>query len=320
VPAITFTATMTYPLQIGAKVVVADVDPVTLNMDPKDVARKITPRTKVIMPVHLGGYPVDMDPIMELAKARRITVIEDAAHAFGGYYKGKPLGTIGHFGAFSFHEVKNITSFGEGGVLVTNEPCGKDFPKARFVGFDIAHPIQHWLYDVVALQWRGNPFAPGNHSVTELQALCLLSQLKRLPSIMAARRKIAEYLNRRFAEVDGILTPPLDSKQIQSTHHLYLLQIDPKKLGGDIQEFKTRLAAKSVTQIPHFAPLYRFSILKQLGYDTGAMAASCPNAEHAFLHTFTHLPLYPLSQSQVQYMADAVIACAREMKKEHSRI
>jgi dTDP-4-amino-4,6-dideoxygalactose transaminase len=314
VPAITFTATMAYPLHIGAKVVIADVDPVTLNMDPEDVARKITSRTKVIMPVHLGGYPVDMDPIMKLANARGITVIEDAAHGFGGCYKGKALGTIGHFGAFSFHEVKNINSFGEGGVLVTNEECGSEFPKARFVGFDIAHPIEHWLYDVVTLQWRGARFAPGNHSVTELQALCLLSQLKRLKPIIAARRKVAEYLNRRFADVDGIVTPPLDTKEIQSTHHLYLLQIDPKKLGGNIQEFKAKLTAKGVTQIAHFAPLYRFSILKQLGYDTAAMAATCRRAEHAFLNTFTHLPLYKFSKEQIEYMADAVIACANEMR------
>jgi dTDP-4-amino-4,6-dideoxygalactose transaminase len=266
------------------------------------------------MPVHLGGYPVDMDPIMKLANARGITVIEDAAHGFGGCYKGKALGTIGHFGAFSFHEVKNINSFGEGGVLVTNEECGSEFPKARFVGFDIAHPIEHWLYDVVTLQWRGARFAPGNHSVTELQALCLLSQLKRLKPIIAARRKVAEYLNRRFADVDGIVTPPLDTKEIQSTHHLYLLQIDPKKLGGNIQEFKAKLTAKGVTQIAHFAPLYRFSILKQLGYDTAAMAATCRRAEHAFLNTFTHLPLYKFSKEQIEYMADAVIACANEMR------
>ena len=314
VPAITFAATMAYPLHIGARVVIADVDPSTLNLDPEDVARKITSRTKVIMPVHLGGYPVDMDPILELTKERGITVLEDAAHGFGGFYKRRALGTIGHFGAFSFHEVKNITSFGEGGVLVTNEECGKDFPKARFVGFDIAHPIEHWLYDVVALKWRGDLFAPGNHSATELQALGLLSQLKRLRSIIAARKEVAEYLSRRFAEIDGIVTPPMDSAEAQSTHHLYLLQVDPAKLGGNIQEFRAKLAAKGVTQIPHFAPLYRFSILKQLGYDTAKMAASCPRAEHAFLNTFTHLPLYKFDSSQIEYMADAVIACANEMK------
>ena len=100
---------MAYPLAIGCKLVFADVDPVTINMDPADVARKITPKTKMIVPVHIGGYPVDMDPILELARKHNILVLEDAAHAFGAMYKGKKIGTIGDFAAFSFHEVKNIT-------------------------------------------------------------------------------------------------------------------------------------------------------------------------------------------------------------------
>lgn len=316
-PAITFAATMAYPLHIGAKIVLADIDPATLNMDPRDVERRITARTRVIMPVHLGGYPVDMDPIMKLANDHGITVLEDAAHGFGGSYKGRALGTIGHFGSFSFHEVKNVTSFGEGGVLVTNEDCGQDFPKARFVGFDIANPIPNWLYDVVALKWRGDYFAPGNHSATEIQALGLLCQLGRLRGIIAKRRKAANYLNRRLSGVDGIIVPPLDTAQCKGSHHLYLLQIDPERLGGSIQEFKARLAAKGVTQIAHYAPLYRLSILKQYGYDTAAMAASCPTAEHAFLNTFTHLPLYPFNTEQISYMADAVIACAKEMREKN---
>ena len=101
VPAITFVATMAYPLAIGCKLVFADVDPRTINMDPADVARKITPKTKMIVPVHIGGYPVDMDPIMELARKHNIVVLEDAAHAFGAMYKGRMIGTIGDFGAFS---------------------------------------------------------------------------------------------------------------------------------------------------------------------------------------------------------------------------
>ena len=102
VPAITFVATMAYPLAVGAKLIFADVDPKTINMDPADVARKITSKTKMIVPVHIGGYPVDMDPIMKLAKEHDILVLEDAAHAFGAIYKGKRVGTIGDFAAFSF--------------------------------------------------------------------------------------------------------------------------------------------------------------------------------------------------------------------------
>ncbi len=314
-PAITFIATILYPLAIGAKVVLADIDPKTLNMDPEDVARKVTKKTKVIVPVHIGGYPCDMDPIMDIAKKFDIVVLEDAAHAFGAEYNGKKIGTIGHFGAFSFHEVKNITSLGEGGILVTNEEIGKDFPKARFVGLDISNPIPLWLYDVVALKWKGDYFAPGNHSATEIQAVALLSQMKRINKIIEKRRKAAEYLNARFKDVRGIITPPLDDKKIKSTHHLYLFQVDPNQLNGDIQNVKEKMKEKGITQIPHFAPLYRFSIMKQLGYDTEKIKETCPNAEEVFLHRFTHLPLYDFKKEDLKYMADSVIEIIKGMQK-----
>ncbi len=315
-PAITFLSTINYPLTINAKVVLADIDPNTLNIDPKDIVKKITPKTRVIIPVHIGGYPCDMEAIMNLAKENDIMVVEDAAHAFGARYKGKSIGAVGDFGSFSFHEVKNINSLGEGGVVVTNSDYGKEFFKSRFGGFDIANPIDKWLYDVVALKGEeGHYSAAGNHSSTEIQAVALLNQLKRLPEIIEIRRKNAEYLNERFKEIDAIIPCPLDTEDIKSTYHLYLFQLDLDKIKGDIQDFKKKVTEKGVVQIPHFAPLYRFTFLKQLGYDTKAMQMSCPNAEKAFLHTFTHLPLYPLTNEQLEYMADVVIDCVEEMKK-----
>lgn len=315
IPAVTFVATMLYPLSIGAKVVLADVDKRTLNMDPADVERKITTKTRVIMPVHIGGYPVEMNPIMKLAKKHNITVIEDAAHAFGGQYRGKMLGTIGHFGSFSFHEVKNITSFGEGGILATNTSYGKQFNMARFAGVDVSRQIKNWLYDVIALKGKVGYFATGNYSSTEIQALCLLQQFKRLKQIITKRRRAAEYLNRRFNSVKEIIPQLLDSKHIQSTYHLYLLQVDPHHLGAGIQELKQKLSERGVTQIPHFAPLYKFRIMEQLGYDTEAIGQSCPVAEEVFQHRFTHLPLYELSKDQLKYMADAVVESVQELKR-----
>jgi len=314
-PAITFIATILYPLEVGAKVVLADVDPLTLNMDPKDVERKITKKTKVIIPVHLGGYPCDMSPIMKIAKENNIIVIEDAAHAFGAVYKNKKIGTIGHFGAFSFHEVKNITSFGEGGILVTNLPFGRYFPQARFVGLDPSKKIKNWLYDVVALKGREQYFAPSNHSATEIQALALLSQFKRLGNIIQIRKRNAEYLTKRFSKVPGIIPQRLDTGDIKATYHLYLIQLDTSKIKGDIQVFKKKLSEKGITQIPHFAPLYKFKIMKQLGYDTAKIEKTCPVAEEAFRHKFTHLPLYPLTSEQLEYMADKVIETVEEMRK-----
>jgi len=315
-PSITFLSTITYPLQIGAKVVLADIDPLTLNIDPEDIKRKITHKTKAIIPVHIGGYPCEMDAIMEIAKTYDLAVIEDAAHAFGGSYKGKAIGTIGDFGSFSFHEVKNINSLGEGGIVVTNSEHGANFAKSRFGGFDIANPIDKWLYDVVALKGKGGHYTvAGNHSSTEIQAVVLLNQLKRLPGIIETRRNNAAYLNDRFKGIDGIIPCPMDTAQIKGTYHLYLFQLDANKLHGDIQEFKYKITKRGVVQIPHFAPLYRFSYLKQLGYDTETMKRSCPNAEEAFLRRFTHFPLYPLAMDQLEYLADNVIDCVKEMQK-----
>ncbi len=315
VPAITFVATMAYPLAIGCKLVFADVDMRTLNMDPLDVARKITSKTKMIVPVHIGGYPVDLDPIMELAKKHGIVVLEDAAHAFGAMYKGKMIGTIGDFGAFSLHEVKNITSFGEGGILCTSiDGYAPHMKRARFLGLDFSCPIKDWLYNITAIPGKEQPFVAGNCSTTEIQGLGLTLQISRNEEIIKSRREVAEYLNSRFAENDAIIPQLLDTEDIKATYHLYLLQIDPKKAGGDIQVLKKKLEEKGVTQIAHFGPLYRFKIVQDMGYDSDEIASTCPNCEEVFYKRFTHLPLYGLTDEQVKYMADAVLSSVAEMQ------
>ena len=315
VPAITFVATMAYPLAIGCKLVFADVDPRTINMDPADVARKITPKTKMIVPVHIGGYPVDLDPILELAKKHNIVVLEDAAHAFGAMYKGKMVGTIGDFGAYSMHEVKNITSFGEGGILCTSIPgYTPHMKRARFLGLDFSCPIKDWLYNITPIPGKEHPFVPGNSSTTEIQGLGLKLQVARNEEIIATRRAAAEYLTKRFSECDAILPQLLDTDEIKPTYHMYLLQIDPAKAGGDIQALKKKLEEKGVTQIAHFGPLYRFKIVQDMGYDSDEIAKTCPNCEEVFYKRFTHLPLYGLSDEQLAYMADAVLESVAEMQ------
>ena len=315
-PAITFIATMAYPLSMGAKIVFADVDPETINLDPADVARKITPKTRMIVPVHLGGYPVDMDPIMELAKKHDLIVMEDAAHGMGGGYRGRKLGSIGHFGGFSLHEVKNINSLGEGGVLLSNEDwAGPQFPNGRFLGLDFTRKIKDWLYDISPLTDRfGKPQVALNHSATEVQALGMLLQMRRLEQIIARRRQAAEYMNEVLSQEEGILTEKPDTAETCGTHHLYLLRIDPAKVGGDIQQLSAKLAQKGLTNITHFGPMYRFKIMKDLGYDENAIAATCPVTERMFYTAYTHLPLYPLTEEQLKYQAQAVVEAVREMK------
>ena len=316
VPAITFAATMAYPLSIGCKLVFADVDPITLNMDPKDVAKKITDKTRMIIPVHIGGYPVDMDPILELAKKHDIVVLEDAAHAFGGEYKHRKLGTIGDFGSFSFHEVKNITSFGEGGILCSNvTEFLPEMRRARFLGTDFTKHIKDWLYEVTSIQGKRGPFVATNFSTTEIQGLGLQLQIARNDQIMQARRDAAAYLNSRLAGCDALRVQDLGNDDIVPTFHLYQLQIDPEKAGGDVQLFKKKIGEKGVTQIAHFGPLYRFAILKDYGYDEDAIAATCPVCEEVFYRRFTHFPIYGLTKEQLDYMADSILASIDEMQR-----
>lgn len=315
VPAITFVATMAYPLAVGAKLVFADVDPKTINMDPADVARKITPKTKMIVPVHIGGYPVDLDPIMELAKKNNILVLEDAAHAFGAMYKGRKIGTIGDFAAFSFHEVKNITSFGEGGIVTTSIPgFGPDMKRARFLGLDFSAPIKNWLYNITPIPGKEKPFVALNYSTTEIQGLGLKLQVARNEQIIEERRNAAAYLNSKLAGNDAIIPQDLGNEDIKPTFHLYLLQIDPEKAGGDIQALKKKLEEKGVTNIPHFGPLYRFKVVSDMGYDADEIAKTCPVCEEVFYHRFTHLPLYGLTKEQLDYMANAILESVAEMQ------
>jgi dTDP-4-amino-4,6-dideoxygalactose transaminase len=272
----------------------------------------------MIVPVHIGGWPVEMAPIMRLAKQHDLVVLEDAAHAFGATYKGRKAGTIGHFGAYSFHEVKNINALGEGGILVSNTRYGEQFSKSRFVGLDLSMQIPTWLYDVTTIQGMRGQFVAGNHSVTEIQAVGLLSQMQRIDKIIESRRKAAERLNARLAKLRGVQGTPMDRGDTRGTHHLYQLQVDPQVVGANIQELKCKLAQRGVTQIAHFAPLYKFQIMRQLGYDTEAIQASCPVCEDLFMNRFTHLPIYGLTAAQLNYMADAITESVAELRAGRS--
>ena len=276
VPAITFIATIAYPLSVGAKLVFADLDERTCNMDPKDVERKITDKTKMIVPVHIGGYPCDMDAIMEIAEKHNVLVLEDAAHAFGAIYKGKMVGTI----------------FG----------CNFDTP------------IKNWLYDVNAMPGKYGPFVALNSSTTEIQALGLKLQVERYDKILAERKAAAEYVTKRLSANPAIIPQITDNKEVTPTYHLYLLEIDPQKAGGNVQTLKNKLTEKGVTNIPHFGPLFHFDILKTFGYDMDEIAKTCPVCEELFNNRFTHLPIYGLSAEQLEYMCDAILESVEEMQ------
>ena len=140
-------------------------------------------------------------------------------------------------------------------------------------------------------------------------------QLARLDDIIAERERAAKYLNSRFEGNDAIICQKLGDENIKPTYHLYLLQIDPAKAGGDVQTLKKKLDEKGVTNIQHFGPLYRFKVVSDMGYDSEEIAKSCPNCEEVFYKRFTHLPLYGLTDEQLEYMADAVLESVKEMQE-----
>ena len=258
-----------------------------------------------------------MDAIMKLAKKHDLVVMEDAAHGFGGEYKGRKLGTIGHFGCFSFHEVKNCTSFGEGGVFVSNvREYRAEARRARFLGVDFTSKIKNWLYNISLIKGKGDVVyqASNNASVTEIQAIGLMQQLKRYDKILKERKREAEYMTKRLKGVSGIIAQDLGSADIKPTFHLYQLQIDPEKAGGDVQTLKAKLEEKGVTNIPHFGPIYRFAACIGRGFNEKKIAKTCPVTEHVFDKCYTHLPIYGLTREQLKFMADAIIESVTEMQ------
>ncbi|MDD2685728.1 MAG: DegT/DnrJ/EryC1/StrS aminotransferase family protein [Gallionella sp.] len=226
----TFIASASAAVMRGATPVMADVDPVTQNITIEEIKRLTTSRTKAIIPVHLAGWPCDMDAIMTFADERGIKVIEDCAQAHGATYRGKPVGSFGHAAAFSFCQDKIISTGGEGGLLVTNDDAlwekawaYKDHGKS----FDAIYHHQHphgfrWIHETFGTNWR----------MTEMQAAIGRIQLRKLPEWVSRRRSNAALLSEGFAKIDGLrVTQP--SVEIGHAYYKYYVFIEPEKLQPD---------------------------------------------------------------------------------------
>jgi dTDP-4-amino-4,6-dideoxygalactose transaminase len=137
----------------------------------------------------------------------------------------------------------------------------------------------------------------------------------RYKAILAERKRAAQRVTKRLSGNPAIIPQDLGNKDYEPTFHLYQIQIDPEKAGGDVQKFKAKMSEKGVTNIPHFGPLYRFEIIRQLGYNVDAIAKKCPVCEDVFYKRYTHLPIYGLSDEQLDYMAETAIKCVEEMQK-----
>lgn len=272
VPPYTFVATATAPLLIGAIPVFCDIQQDTFNLDPKRLEAAITPRTRAIVPVHFAGVAADMEAILAIAARHGIPVLEDAAHAHGGTWNGKGLGTIGAAGTFSFQASKNMTA-GEGGLITTNDPALAELCDSYiWAGREIGGP---W-YRHHRLGW--------NYRLTEFQGAILNEQLKRLPEQTARRLANGRYLNSRLSAIPGIR--PLDIPPYATCHsfHIYVFRFLEEEFGLPRQSFLEMLAAEGIPCSSGYAsPLYRNPLFTdpEIGHDYSAYAQLCPVAEQA---------------------------------------
>src|SRR5438093_2094167 len=229
VPALSFIATAQAVLHQGAIPVFADIDPVTYNIDPADAARRVTPRTRAVVPVHLHGLPADMDTINALAQGAGLTVIEDAAQAHGALYKGRAVGTLGTMAAFSLNSTKNLPA-GEGGLCVTSSE--ELYARAARVRFDGLEPPSKWdpghpLDDETDSQatLRGWMYLPG-----ELTSALARSQLQRLAETAARSQRNPARRTGRLAWLPGV-GPPAAPPDRTHVFHKSRVGVDPERAG-----------------------------------------------------------------------------------------
>ena len=284
VPSMTFCASANVVEHVGAKPVLVDVCPDTLNLDPEAAARAVTPRTKAIIPVHYAGHPVDLDAVFGLAQAHGLQVLEDAAHAISARYKGVLVGSRDNLAAFSFYATKNITT-SEGGCL-TGDP--ELVEKARIYGH---HGMNRdaWKRFDRSGSWYYEVVLPGfKYNMTDLQAALGLHQLDRLPAFQARRREIVGRYRTRLGGMD-CLELPVERPDVESSWHLYVIRLrqDQLRIGRNevIEGLKDRNIGTSVHYLPvHMHPYYR----DKYGYAPEA----CPVAADAFSRMLS-LPLHP---------------------------
>ena len=248
----TFPATGHSVLYCGAKPVFVDVDSKTFNIDPKLIEKEITSRTKAIIPVHTFGQPADMDAVMGIAEANNLKVIEDAACAFGATYKGRYAGTIGHMGCFSFHARKGITT-GEGGMVVTSDKR-------------VAEKIRRLSTFGMTSAWdrEGKVVIPEfidlgyNYKMSDITAATGVAQLRKLGRIIARKRRLAEYWDRKLRSLEWIQPPYRDKNAI----HIYQSYVSLVDKGVDRSQLMKWLLERGIqTQIgtyaSHIQPVYK---------------------------------------------------------------
>lgn len=295
----TFAASANCVSYCGGRPVFADIDPETYNIAPAAIEACITPRTKAVIPVHFTGQSVAYDEIAAICKKHGLILIQDAAHAVGTLYKGKPIGSLGDITCFSSHPVKTVTS-GEGGIVTTNDKeLYKKLLLARSHGItrdssQMAYPSDDpWYYEMVSLGY--------NYRLTDMQAALLASQLDKLAAFSARRKEIVARYNEAFEKTEGIIVQR-EIPESDTTRHLYIIQLDPEVLTCSRREFFDAMAAENIHCQVHYIPVYRLPYYQRLGYPKGL----CPNAERLYERILSIPLYYSLTDEQVEQVIFAV--------------
>lgn len=299
----TFIATTNAILFNNLKPVFADIEKETYNIDPKEIRKKITSKTKAIVYVDYAGQPCDEEEIREIANQHNLYLIEDAAHALGAEYKGKKIGAFADITTLSFHPVKHITT-GEGGMclsgnqelankmtMLRNHGINKD-GKARY-GSDAS-----WDYDV--------EFLSRNYRITDFQAALGISQLKKIERFIARRTEIAELYRKAFQDIPEI-TLPFVKPSVRHAWHLYTILLN----GINRNKFFKLMREKNIGVNVHYIPVYHHHYYREFDFKP----KDFPITEDVFSRTIT-LPLYPrMSNEDVNDVVDAVKQTIRELKR-----
>ncbi len=306
---LTWIATANAAAATGASVVFADINPRTLNIDPESVARKVTPRTKAIIPVHLYGQCCEMDALMEIARRNNLLVVEDCAHAAGATYRGRPAGSLGDIGVFSFHQQKNMTTLGEGGMITTSHHaleermfsmrslCARAYgPRRKYLSLDESdRPMgkRYWYFDFddIGLNFR----------MTDAQGAVGLAQLKKLDGFNRRRAEIARQYDERLAGIEG-LTLPYTIPESNSAFHSYCVQVEPDFPLSKEDFMWELLTERRIRAWSHYMPIHLTTAYRNLGHREG----ECPVAEAAF-QKYVSLPIHPrLTDAAVDYLTSSI--------------
>jgi dTDP-4-amino-4,6-dideoxygalactose transaminase len=300
VPTTTFTATAEVVVYFKAIPVLVDVDPITLCIDPAEAEKKITSRTRAILPVHFAGQPCDMDRIQDLAVRHNLHVIEDAAHALPASFRGTPVGAISELTAFSFYATKTLTT-GEGGMVTTDDDelaermkvmrlhgIGKDAWK-RY-GKDGS-----WFYEV--------KYAGFKYNLTDMQSAIGLVQLGKCTDLRNLRARIAEQYTNGFSQCEELQVPTVRPDS-ESAWHLYVLRLHLDRLTSGRAEIVEQLKQRGIGTSVHFIPLHMHPYYRHTYHYSDE---SFPVALKEYFRSFS-LPIYPgMSQEAVAYVIEQVI-------------